>query len=382
MSVAIDVVLGVVGAVLIMVAVRSAVHATILPRATSNRLASLSSVATRVGFRLWVGRSSSYERRDRIMASVGPVALLGLLVTWLVLIMAGYTLLFLAVTTSDVARAIELSGSSVFTLGSTAPPGLGGDVVSYSEAGIGLLVVTLLITYLPSIYASFSRREVGVSLLRVRAGTPAQPATMLIRYQRIEPEGYRLTELWQQWERWFVDVEESHTSFPVLALFRSPLAEQSWVTSAGALLDAASLWLSTVEGPRDPDAALCLRAGFQCLRRVASMFHVAYEDDPSPTDPITIDRAEWDAVAQELVDAGLPVVADRDQAWRDFKGWRVNYDTVLLTLARLIEAPPAPWISDRSPVLADQRRPFTARLTLGGPNSLTRPSARAGRRPR
>jgi hypothetical protein len=380
--IAVEVVLGLVGAACVLAAVRSAVHATILPRATANRLASVSSIGTRTAFRLWVGRSSSYERRDRIMASVGPVALLGLLVTWLLLIMAGYSLLFLAVSTSSVARAVELSGSSVFTLGSTAPGDLAGDIVSYSEAGVGLLVVTLLITYLPSLYASFSRREMGVSLLRVRAGTPAQSTTMLIRYHRIEPEGYRLTELWRQWEQWFVDVEESHTSFPVLALFRSPLAEQSWVTAAGALLDAASLWLSTVEGPRDPDAALCLRAGFQCLRRVASGFNLLYDDDPAPDDPITIDRSEWERAVKELVDAGLEVVADRDQAWKDFQGWRVNYDSVLLMMARLVEAPPAPWVSDRSPLPPNLRPAFTTRITLRAPWSPTRSSdSRGPRRP-
>lgn len=355
------------GAFVIAWTLSSAIRSTVLPRGVQDVLSRVTTASVRAAFRLRAGRSASYERRDRIMALLGPVSLLALLASWIVLLVAAYALLYLAATTSSLTRAIELSGSSIFTLGTTSVHGLGVNVLTYSEAGFGLLLLTLLITYFPSIYAAFSRRERGVSLLRVRAGDPPRAAAMMIRFHRIEDTNYRLAELWQSWEEWFVDVEESHSSFPVLAFFRSPQPEQSWVSAAGALLDAASMWVAAIEHPVDPAAQLCIRAGFQTLRRVASLFGLDYDEDPRPDQAVTIDKEEFDAALEEMEAAGVPLKADRDQAWRDWAGWRVNYDTALLNLARLVEAPPAPWVSDRSPLVRQRATGWRRRLRRGPP---------------
>jgi hypothetical protein len=338
------------GIILVILTVLSAVRATILPRGVPNRLSAAATGAVRTLFRLRARRSATYERRDRVMAMLAPISLLVVLATWLVLIFAGYTLMYLAVTSRSLRASLELSGSSIFTLGTTADSQLGPALLTYTEAGLGLLLVALLITFLPSIYGAFSRRENGVSLLQVRAGDPARAAAMLIRYQRIEESQYRLTELWRQWEAWFTDVEETHTTFPILVFFRSPQPERSWITSAGVLLDGASFWTAAIEHPKDPDAQLCIRAGFLCLRRIADVFKVTYPADPAAGDPISVSRQEWDDAMAEMNAAGVPLIADWDQAWEAWKGWRVNYDTLLLNLARLVEAPLTPWVSDRSPV--------------------------------
>lgn len=362
MRVVVDVVLIAIGVALIAVTMTSAIKSTILPRAAQNRLLSLVVVGVRLAFRARLRRAATYERRDRVMALLGPVTLIALLAIWLVLLLSAYALMFLAVDTSSIRRAIELSGSSVTTIGTAASPRFVTDLLTYSEAGLGLVLLTLLITYLPSIYGAFSRREQGVGLLAVRAGTPPRATTMLIRYHRIEEVNFRLTELWRLWESWFIDVEETHTSFPILAVFRSPRPNESWVNSAGALLDAASLWVSAIEHPSDPDAQLCIRAGFLTLRRVASTFGMRFDEDPSADDPITISRTEFDEACDEMAAAGVELRADRDAAWVAFCGWRVNYDTVLLNLARLVEAPIAPWVSDRSPMRRDQT--YSLRSTL------------------
>ena len=367
MRLARDILLDLVGITMVLGILVSAIRSTILPRGVRSWIAALVFGVTRVVFRLRAGRSPSYERRDRVMAMYGPVALLLLLATWYALLIAGFTALYLGVGIDQPATAFKMSGSAVFTLGTTSSSRLVPSALTYGEAGLGLLILTLLITYLPTMYSVFATREAAVAQLQVRAGTPPSAWTLLIRFYRIEMTS-RLTELWQTWEGWFAALEESHTSFPILAFFRSPQPDQSWVTAAGTVLDAASLWASSVEHPNDPDAQLCIRAGFVALRRLADFFNVPHDPDPSPDDAITISRTEYDEACQKLADVGMPLREDRDAAWQSFKGWRVNYDTVLLNLARMMEAPIAPWSSDRSPLTREnqwtlRRQMFARRST-------------------
>jgi hypothetical protein len=220
-------------------------------------------------------------------------------------------------------------------------------ILEFTEATIGLILVAILIAYLPTMYSAFQRRETAVALLEVRAGNPPSAVEMLLRFQRIHGLD-RLNEQWKTWENWFVDVQESHTSLAALVFFRSPQPDHSWVTAAGAVLDAAALTRSTLDLPLDVQADLCIRAGYLALRYIADFFHVPYDPNPKPDDPISISRQEFDTAYDQLAGQGLPVNSDRDQAWRDFAGWRVNYDAVLLALAKLTMAPYAPWSSDRA----------------------------------
>jgi hypothetical protein len=158
-------------------------------------------------------------------------------------------------------------------------------------------------------------------------------------------------DVWRPWLDWFVDIEETHTSFTGLPFFRSPQPERSWIIAAGVVLDTASIYASTLDVARSPSAELCVRGGYLALRRIADLYGIPYDPSPSPGDPISISREEYDAVYDHLAAAGLPLRGDRDQAWRDFSGWRVNYDTVLVIMAGFVMAPYAPWISDRSPAL-------------------------------
>jgi hypothetical protein len=157
--------------------------------------------------------------------------------------------------------------------------------------------------------------------------------------------------LWQTWESWFADLEESHTSLAAIVFFRSPRPGRSWITAAGAVLDSAALYAAVVDRPQEARAGLCIRAGYIALRAIADNFAIEYDANPHfPASPISVSRAEFDDAYDKLAAAGLPLKADREQAWLDFAGWRVNYDTVLLALAKLTMAPYAPWSSDRSPL--------------------------------
>jgi hypothetical protein len=172
---------------------------------------------------------------------------------------------------------------------------------------------------------------------------------MLKRYHLIHGLD-QIEEVWTSWRAWFEIVEESHTALLPLVLYRSPQPERHWVTAAGAVLDSAAITAAALDRPRDPQAELCIRAGYLCLRRIAQLFRIPCRDDPSPTDPISVTRAEFDRVYDSLAEVGIPLKPDRDAVWRDFAGWRVNYDVPLVALAVLTMAPPASWSSDRVPV--------------------------------
>jgi hypothetical protein len=337
------------GAVTVLTTAVSAVQTLVVPRATPMLLTRWVFRGVRVPFNIRYRYAKDYVEQERAMALFGPLGLLGLAVAWLVLIGSGYVLMYWALGVRPLRHAFVLSGSSMFTPGFVVPENLPTTVLAFTQAAFGIGVIAMLISYLPSTYASFSRREAAVAGLAIRAGSPPSPAELLIRYTRIDGLD-QLDEVWRNWQTWFTDIEETHTSLPAIAYFRSPDPRRSWVTAAGAVLDAASITVSTLDQERSTEAQLCIRAGYIALRRISNVFGILFDPDPHwPGQQISIVKREFDEVYDELAHAGVPVKADRDQAWLDFAGWRVNYDAVLLALAAFTVAPPAKWSSDRSP---------------------------------
>ena len=336
------------GAALVARTLFSAIQTFVLPRGANDALARLVFLSLRRLFNLYLRKPRSYKQIDRWMAFYAPVSLLSLLPYWMFLLAIGYTLMVWAVGAGTWYHSLRISGSSLLTLGYETEKMLPVTLLEFSEAVVGLTMVALLIAYLPSMYSAFSRREAAVTLLEVRAGDPPTAIEMLARYHRIH-NLERLNEQWALWEVWFADVEESHTSLAALVFFRSPQPNHSWVTAAGAVLDAASLTLSAVDIRYDAQAALCIRAGYLAFRRIADFFNIPYTPAPSyPAEPLSVTRLDFDRALAELEAAGVPLKADHEQAWRDFAGWRVNYDSLLLALARLTLAPPSPWTGERS----------------------------------
>ena len=338
------------GAILVTATLLSAVRTFVLPRSARSRLTALVFRETAALFRLRLRRATSYEEIDRTMALFAPIALLLLPISWIALVLVGYAGMFWGIGVSPLSEAFILSGSSLLTLGFARPETLFGILLSFSEATIGLGLVALLISYLPAMYSAFSRREAAVTMLEVRAGDPPSAVQMMVRAQRIHGMA-QLPSLWETWESWFADLEESHTSLAAIVFFRSPRPGRSWITAAGAVLDSAALYSAAVDRPTEARAGLCIRAGYISLRAIAENFAIEYPSDPHfPDQPISVSRDEFDSAYDELAAAGLPLKPDREQAWLDFAGWRVNYDGVLIALAKLTMAPYAPWSSDRSPL--------------------------------
>jgi hypothetical protein len=341
------IVVGVLGAIVVLRTLLSAIRTVVVPRAQKAWLTRFHFVMVLRVFRLFARPSQPFEERDRIMALYAPIALVLLPAVWLLLIITGFAGIYWAIHEETLGESFVLSGSSATTLGFLRPEHDWVTALSFLEAAIGLGVVALMISYLPTIYSAFARREALVGMLEVRAGSPASAGMLFARYETIGRLEWIEEDLFVRWEQWFTEVEESHTSQPALCFFRSPHPERSWIIAAGLVLDTAALRASAVDIPRDARTDLMIRTGFLALRRIADYFDMYYDPDPRPGDPISVTRPEFDAALVELEAAGLPLKADRDQAWIDFAGWRVNYDSVLLQLAQMVMAPPANWITDR-----------------------------------
>jgi hypothetical protein len=360
MDVVLSVVVGLVGAATIVLTVLSAAQTLVVPRPVPVMITRRVFVVMRAGFYAVLSRVRSYRTRDHVMASYAPISLLALPAVWTVLVLAGFAAVHWSLGVVPWREALFLSGSSLMTLGFHPPPDVPTAMVALVEAGLGLGLVALLISYLPCIYGHYSKREEPVISLEVDAGTPPWGLALLERQVRSGRAG-QLDPFWHEWGRWFVEVEESHMCTPSLVFFRSSHPHRSWVTAAGFVPDAAALAAATrdVDGTPQPSAEECVSTGCLALRRIGDYFVMPYEPDPQPGDPITISREEFGDACRCLVEAGAPLKPDLDRAWREFAAMRITYEAVVLQFASLCMAPPAPWTADRP--IPFHRIPITRR---------------------
>jgi hypothetical protein len=333
--------------VLVVLTVSAAIRSFVLPRNESVLLNSWLFQALRLVFDWLAGWASTYARRDRVLALYAPVSLVALPIFWLSLLSVAYAGIFWGLDEGSWSRCYRISASSLLTIGADEPSrGLVASAFSYSEAALGLLLLTLLLSYLPTIYQSFARRELVVARLELRAGSPGSVTELVIWLHRTRglTDDY---QQWQRWEEWFVEIEESHTSLPILSFFRSPQPGRSWVTAAGIILDACAVIFSLVEQPVNPHTEVCFKAGCLALNRVYRFFLERVHTTPARQfrhlhSPATDEpgRAEFDSARAQLAAAGLPVRADHAAAWQQYQTLRGRYQEALLFLTQLTFAPP------------------------------------------
>ncbi|MDO7848807.1 hypothetical protein Q5H92_20750 [Hymenobacter sp. M29] len=333
---------GLGGAVLVVTTLSAAVRSFVLPRNEVVRLNVWVFMGIRVVFDFAAKLANSYERRDKIMAHYAPVALVALPVCWEALVSVGYTGMYWAVGEGTWLHCYQLSGSSLLTLGTIDDFSLFGGILTYSEATLGLLLLTLLLSYLPTIYQAFSRREVTVALLELRAGTPPT-AACLLGWLNHDGSVQNDDQQWAAWEQWFVEIEESHTSLPILSFFRSPQPGRSWVMAGGLILDTAALLFAAVDGPHPRQVEITFKAGCLALNRVYRFFDNKAGAEPTDLLPAEHDeelrRADFDEACRLLADKGLRLCEDRAAAWAHYRELRGRYRTALEFLARLTMAP-------------------------------------------
>lgn len=306
---------------------------------------------------------SSYERKDAILALMAPFALVGQLLLWASLFVLGFSLM-LQITTHDFATALLQSLTAMFTVGAIHIGGSENVGLDIAVGAIWVIVVALQIAYLPSLYNAVSRREGLVAMLESRAGLPAWGPELLARHQLVGITD-TLPELYAAWEAWSADLAESHTTYPILLLFRSPEPWYSWLIGLLAVLDGAAMHLALSPDTASSNARLCLRMGFTALNRIATTIGWKVDSDPDPEGPIALTYEEFASAVAMLDKVGFARERTAEEAWPDFRGWRVNYESVAYRLADRLVAAPAPWSGSRrhlkygviEPRRPPQRRP-------------------------
>ena len=324
----------------------SAIKQTVLPGRKKVRL---SRALARTTFRLYrfaFVRIPSEQVRDALAAFYAPMSVMLLPLVWAILLMLGFAMMFWGVSEPSLGTALSLGGAALTTEGFLAPKG-GAQTTLYIIAGIiGLGIVGLLITFLPTVYSIYSQREQEVTRVAFRFGAPPSGVKVLAQTYRLGL-AHELDEFWHTWEDWFTDIAETQLSFSVVILYHSSQPGTSWVTTAGAILDASALFSSTVDRQDVPWVHLCFQAGCHTLRDIATDVGIPLDSALASSAAIHVSRAEYDAACEQLSSAGVPLVADREESWQAFVSMRSQYDFALIALANFVYAPKAPWSSDR-----------------------------------
>ena len=337
----------VAGVVLVSLTWASLIATFVSPRGQSifQRASSVVQRTVRVALVAAVRLTPSYARKDTVLATIGPVALVAQLVVFLATFVLGGAMQLLP-WAGSFGLAVRQSAAAFFVVGLASADGPTNNVIRVLAAATGAITIALQIGYLPVIYQAYAKREALVALTESRAGVPAWGPEVLMRHQLVDALG-ALPGFYRDWEIWSADVAESHSTHPVLVLFRSPEVGYSWLLSLLAVLDAAALQLALCPVAAPSDARMCLRMGFSALRRLATTLRWPYEEDPSPLGPIELDFASFESAVAQLVGTGFPAERDAAGAWPHFRGWRVNYEALAYRFADYLVAPHAPWSGSR-----------------------------------
>jgi hypothetical protein len=356
------------GIILLLATVTSVMKTLLVPRSTRSKVTGVVAHAVLACFRLVTGPVTDLPARERILAAGGPTFLMSLLGCWLVSLLAGFSLLLWPLSRSFPA-AVREAGSALFTLGFATPAGVAPAGIVFAAAASGLIVVALQIAYLPVLYAAYNRRETLVTMLEALAGAPAWGPELLARQALIGNVSY-LPRLYERWTEWAADISESHVNYRTLIHFRSPDPVDSWLLALLGVLDAAALHHCLCPESVPSEVRPLLRVGFLTMRRLATSLRLDFPADPSPDDPIRLTRAEFDQAVAWLQAAGWQIERSPDEAWPQFRGWRVNYEAACEAMTYHLDLPPALWSGPRRPGRPDPsppRRPKDRRPTASLP---------------
>jgi hypothetical protein len=342
------------GVVCLFAVLIDAFQTIILPRRASGRfrLTRLFYIFTWNPWVFFARRLRDLRKRESAFSFYGPLSLIFLLVVWAGGMVIGFSLIFYALGSpfNDGLRGqgglrtdLYVSGTTLFTLGL-------GDVIPSSpltrelvilESGTGLGFLAVVMGYFPVLYGAFSRREVSISLLDARAGSPPTAAELMRRHS-YEGAEQALSVLLLEWERWSAELLESHISYPLLCYFRSQHNNQSWISALTSILDTSALLIAGVQGHEARQAQLTFAMARHAVVDLAQIFNQA----PITDMPDRLPVGRYDQLYEMLCKSGISVCRDGNSYTR-LREMRALYEGYAEALSRYLYMPLPPWIADQ-----------------------------------
>ncbi|MGB8031702.1 MAG: potassium channel family protein [Terracidiphilus sp.] len=323
----------------------------ILPRRATGRfrLTRLFYIATWFPWVFFARRLRNPRKRETVLSYYGPLSLIFLLVVWAAVMVLGFALIFYSIGSpfNDPSQSanfhtdLYISGTTIFTLGL-------GDVTPHSpiarallilESGTGFGFLAMVMGYFPVLYSAFSRREVSISLLDARAGSPPTAAELMRRHS-CDGAAQSLSTLLVEWERWSAELLESHISYPQLCYFRSQHNNQSWLSALTAILDASSLLIAGVRGLEARQAQLTFAMARHALVDLSQIFNLR----PVPNAPDRLPPARCRELYDMLTAGGIELCYN-DSSRERLRQMRALYEPHAETLSRFLLMPLPEWLS-------------------------------------
>src|SRR5579864_481036 len=342
------------GVAIIWVVLRDAFETVVLPRRVTRhfKLTAWFYRRTWIPWRKIGSHIKTESRRQQFLGYYGPLCLILLLGFWASGLILGFALMQYGIGGHEqlnqepltFGRILYHSGETFFTLGygDIVPTSGGARALSVIEAGMGFAFLGVVIGYIPVVYASFSRREIQISMLDARAGSAPSASELLVRLAgRSEDPGVEqrvLDEVLRDWERWAAELLESHISYPVLSFFRSQHSNQSWVGALTTMLDVTALVLTGIEGVHPGQAKLTFAMARHAAVDLAQVVNARYD----PAWPDRLPEAEYETLRAALEAAGLKLRSD-DYGRDKLAKLRSMYEPYVHSTARNLMLNLPPW---------------------------------------
>jgi len=341
------------GIVCLLIVLLDAFQTIILPRRAAGRLrlTRIFYILTWMPWRFVAVRIRHPRKRETALSFYGPLSLILLLVVWALGMVFGFSLIYYALGTPFVDSSRQLgyltdlyvSGTNFFTLGlgDVTPHRLAARALSTLEAGMGFGFLAIVMGYFPVLYGAFSRREVNISLLDARAGSPPT-ATELMRRHSFDGAENALANLLSEWERWSAELLESHISYTLLCYFRSQHTNQRWVGALTAILDTSALLVAGVRGHEARQAQLTFAMARHALVDLAQVFSLA----PVQNQPDRLPPERYEQLYRLLCQSGVSVCRDQ-QSYERLRNLRALYEGYAAALSDHLCMPLPPWLADQ-----------------------------------
>ena len=289
------------------------------------------------------------RKREGFFSYYGPLSLIVLLMVWAAGMVLGFGLILYALGSpvhdslahaGDFRSDLYYSGTTIFTLGlgDLTPTTPAARVLTILGAGTGLGFLAVVMGYFPVLYGAFSRREVSISLLDARAGSPPTAAELLRRHA-YEGAEQALGLLLVEWERWSAELLESHISYPLLCYFRSQHTNQSWISALTSILDASAMLIAGVKGYEARQAQLTFAMARHAMVDLAQIFSLR----PVQNLPDRLPQEKYEELYGLLCQSGVSVCRD-GQSYQRLSDLRALYEGYAEVLSAYLRMPLPPWI--------------------------------------